>query len=983
MNKIYPFKFLDAYDKDDSGLFFGREEEINTLYQMVFQTNILLVYGASGTGKTSLIQCGLAGKFQSYDWLSLFIRRGNDLNESLIKELEDEAGSHETEEHSIDLSSLMDDESGTTAVVVELSPLAKLFKSIYLNSFRPIYLIFDQFEELFILGTKEEQEKFILTVQEILKMDQPIKLIFSIREEFLGSLHNFEKAVPELLRKKLRVEPMNRDKVQQVIKGVTNNKISNISLKPGEEQAISDAIFDKIKGNDKTLAIQLPYLQVFMDKLYLHTTEDKTRKAEAVISIATLLEMGNIGDVLREFLEEQVKEIFDTLNREYLELSINDIWKILSPFTTLEGTKEPLSLPTLVDRLPGTQKNLIINVVNAFVHSRILRYSEDGDIYELAHDTLAKQIASKRSDEEVELLEVKQLIKNQLKQKREIRELFTERQLHRIDSVVKKIELNYDEKKLILDSHRKISRVKFLRGLRNAGLLIFLIVVIIIISFQWEIATKVKNEALKTLKQLEISEKIAKQKSKDALDQKIIADKAKIVALTAQKMSLKDAEFAKLEKNKADSLRKIAVTASNNAEKQKFAALIEKQNAINSRVQAENERKSADSARNKANRLQLLSQSQNIAFKSVQIRQDTQLKASLARLAYNWAQENHGNTQDPQIYGALSQALKLLDAKNYPVIQSLANEPLSMKLSPENLVYEFQRDGNLIKHKPGEYNNTHSGQYNGGPFTSAWINHSCTRMITTNEKNNVRYLNLENNSSSSPMPGHTEELRAVSFSPDGSLIATTGRDSSVIIWYNENKKATINLPSKVRGIEFIDSKSIIIGCEDGKVYIHNFIDNNRRLIIDNSPARVQFIDRSSQSKYIIIGFSRGQIQILDQLGNPKEKILERKSVDFMSFNDESGLIAVALSNHIIHIYDINDLSQKPLEINDITSRICGISLSAQGFLLVDCSYNNTNNLRTYTVSSKVLEGMIRKLSNKKLTPEEWNTYIGKEIPYKN
>ena len=90
-------------------------------------------------------------------------------------------------------------------------------------------------------------------------------MIFSIREEFLGSLHNFEKAVPELLRKKLRVEPMNRDKVQQVIRGVTNNKISNISLKQGEEQAITDAIFDKIKGNDKTLAIQLPYLQVFMD----------------------------------------------------------------------------------------------------------------------------------------------------------------------------------------------------------------------------------------------------------------------------------------------------------------------------------------------------------------------------------------------------------------------------------------------------------------------------------------------------------------------------------------------------------------------------------------------------------------------------------------------------------------------------------------------------------------------------------------------
>ena len=62
--KKYPFKFLDAYSQADHDFFFGREEEVAALYEMVFQTDILLVYGASGTGKTSLIQCGLANKFQ-------------------------------------------------------------------------------------------------------------------------------------------------------------------------------------------------------------------------------------------------------------------------------------------------------------------------------------------------------------------------------------------------------------------------------------------------------------------------------------------------------------------------------------------------------------------------------------------------------------------------------------------------------------------------------------------------------------------------------------------------------------------------------------------------------------------------------------------------------------------------------------------------------------------------------------------------------
>src|SRR3954468_588015 len=87
MQKIYPFKFLDSYKREDRDFFFGRNEEIDSLYQMIFQTRILLIYGTSGTGKTSLIQCGLANKFQTYDWLALHVRRAGNLISSLDKTL--------------------------------------------------------------------------------------------------------------------------------------------------------------------------------------------------------------------------------------------------------------------------------------------------------------------------------------------------------------------------------------------------------------------------------------------------------------------------------------------------------------------------------------------------------------------------------------------------------------------------------------------------------------------------------------------------------------------------------------------------------------------------------------------------------------------------------------------------------------------------------------------------------------------------------
>jgi Cdc6-like AAA superfamily ATPase len=48
-----PFKFLDSYTREDRAIFFGRDKEISELYRRVFESKIPLVYGVSGTGKSS------------------------------------------------------------------------------------------------------------------------------------------------------------------------------------------------------------------------------------------------------------------------------------------------------------------------------------------------------------------------------------------------------------------------------------------------------------------------------------------------------------------------------------------------------------------------------------------------------------------------------------------------------------------------------------------------------------------------------------------------------------------------------------------------------------------------------------------------------------------------------------------------------------------------------------------------------------------
>jgi hypothetical protein len=78
-----PFKFLDPFTLADKDVFFGRDKETRQLYRQVQQTPFLIIYGLSGTGKTSLIQCGLAAEFDGPDWLPLWIRHQTNIKSVL------------------------------------------------------------------------------------------------------------------------------------------------------------------------------------------------------------------------------------------------------------------------------------------------------------------------------------------------------------------------------------------------------------------------------------------------------------------------------------------------------------------------------------------------------------------------------------------------------------------------------------------------------------------------------------------------------------------------------------------------------------------------------------------------------------------------------------------------------------------------------------------------------------------------------------
>ena len=314
-----PFKFLDAYTAADKDIFFGREEEIEALYNMVFKTPLALVYGMSGTGKTSLIKCGLSTRFDGPDWLPFHIRKGKDINQSLKKELE------------------------TALEGKKVNDLKTAVGDLFYTYFRPVYLIFDQFEELFILGEADEQKQFMEEMQALIAAELPCKVLLVMREEYIGQLYDFEKQLPGIFDHKLRVEPMNNKGVTEVMQ--QSFEQFNITLGAAEED-LYQTMIDNISGGKS--GIPLTYLQVYLDMLYVEDFErtypDGTDKTLPALEFTKkeIDDFGKIDDVLDRYLKDKIAEIQIVLDKKHPQSKPNTVRSVIDVFVTQDGTKRPL-----------------------------------------------------------------------------------------------------------------------------------------------------------------------------------------------------------------------------------------------------------------------------------------------------------------------------------------------------------------------------------------------------------------------------------------------------------------------------------------------------------------------------------------------------------------------------------------------------------------------------------------------------------------
>lgn len=142
-----PFMGLSSYDEDDSSLFYGRDRVVEALLNKVESNPLIVVSGASGTGKSSVIKAGVLPKLrdQQYNILPI-IRPGQEPMRTLATDILD-----------ID---------------------EQLKKG-------PCVLVIDQYEELITQCLHpEERTTFEQQISKWLRLHSQLRVLISVRADF-------------------------------------------------------------------------------------------------------------------------------------------------------------------------------------------------------------------------------------------------------------------------------------------------------------------------------------------------------------------------------------------------------------------------------------------------------------------------------------------------------------------------------------------------------------------------------------------------------------------------------------------------------------------------------------------------------------------------------------------------------------------------------------------------------------------------------
>ena len=311
-----PFVGPVPFERKDADLFFGRVGEVQELISLIVANRVVVLYAASGAGKTSLLDAGVLPLLERQERFEVLpttrfrhltaaeVRRGIEnvyVHTTLL------CWSESTDDVPADGSAT--EPSAPAAGVEETLPgfLSDRAKTHDVRGRTlPRVVVFDQFEEIFTIHPEywEHRELFFNQLAEALDQDRYLRVVLSLREDYVAQLEPLLPLLPSHVR--FRLERLDRDGAIEAVVGPVAK--AGRTFHPGVAEAlVQDLQTLRVDVGDDNPTdavgefVEPVQLQVVCSNLWAELPADSDE-----ITREHVHSFGDVDEVLQRFYDESV-----------------------------------------------------------------------------------------------------------------------------------------------------------------------------------------------------------------------------------------------------------------------------------------------------------------------------------------------------------------------------------------------------------------------------------------------------------------------------------------------------------------------------------------------------------------------------------------------------------------------------------------------------------------------------------------------------
>jgi hypothetical protein len=312
-----PYPGLRSFRREESDLFFGREDCINTMVDRLAATRFLAVLGSSGTGKSSVVKTGLLDALDlgvmaqaGSAWRVVDFRPGSTPFANLARRLLEtkESGSRMIADAEVDLLRAF--------LVRGPRSVVEWCGDGHLPEATNLLLLVDQFEELFRYqdyAGREEAEAFAALLLESARSRQfPIYVALTMRSEYLGACALVDGLAEAISAGMFLTPRMTREECRAAIVGpamvcgveiedaLVNRLLNDLAaFAPWDDRGRRDQLDRLIRRAD-----QLPLLQYCLNRMWVRTRDGEASGGAVTLTLADYERIGGLAGALNAHADE-------------------------------------------------------------------------------------------------------------------------------------------------------------------------------------------------------------------------------------------------------------------------------------------------------------------------------------------------------------------------------------------------------------------------------------------------------------------------------------------------------------------------------------------------------------------------------------------------------------------------------------------------------------------------------------------------------